>query len=191
MKIVSFLISIFLVSVSMMAEPIGIDEARVKAASFLNSTSSVQRRANSVCSSVMSLQEVHTDFDYLYVFNNVETGGFVVVSADDKTDAVLAYSESGSFDSQQGNEALKNMLAGLNGEVAAVAVSPFFTSRNDTEYREQDREPVYPLITTCWHQYQPYYGFCPIDPNNGSPTLVGCVAITLAQLMKYYKVHRL
>lgn len=187
MKKVSFLISIFLVSVSMMAEPIGIDEARVKAASFLNSTSSVQRRANSVCSSVMSLQEVHTDFDYLYVFNNVETGGFVVVSADDKTDAVLAYSESGSFDSQQGNEALKNMLAGLNGEVAAVAVSPFFTSRNDTEYREQDREPVYPLITTCWHQYQPYYGFCPIDPNNGSHTLVGCVAITLAQLMKYYK----
>lgn len=176
-----------MVAVSMMANPVGVDEARGKAASFLNSTSSSQTRAKSVCPSEMSLQEVDTGFDHLYVFNNVENGGFVVVSADDKTDAVLAYSESGSYDGQQGNEALKDMLAGLNGEVAAVAASPFFTARNDTEIKEQDRDPIYPMITTCWNQYDPYYHFCPTDPNSGRPTLVGCVAITLAQLMKYYK----
>lgn len=186
MKKVFTLISIFYVAVSVMANPVGIDEARRKAASFLNSASSAQTRAKSV-SSKMSLQEVDAGFDHLYVFNNGDNGGFVVVSADDRTDAVLAYSESGSFDSRQGNEALKAMLAALNGEVGAVAASPFFTARNDTEMKEQDREPVRPMITTCWNQYDPYYHFCPTDPYSGSPCLVGCVAITLAQLMKYYK----
>ena len=187
MRKIFILISIFTAAVSTMANPVGISEARSKAASFLHSASSAQTRAKSVRCSETSLQEVDTGFDHLYVFNNVENGGFVVVSADDKTDAVLAYSESGSFDSQQGNEALKTMLAGLNEEVAAVTASPFFTARNDTEMQEQDREPVPPMITTCWNQYDPYFHFCPTDPYSGSPCLVGCVAITLAQLMKYYK----
>lgn len=182
-----FTLTFLLIAVSMMADPVGIDKARGKAASFLNSASPVRTRGQSVCSSEMSLREVDAGFDHLYVFNNVEGGGFVVVSADDKTDAVLAYSESGSYDSQQGNEALNDILAGLNGEVAAVAASPFFTARNDTEIQEQDREPVSPMITTCWNQYDPYYHFCPTDPDSGNPTLVGCVALTLAQLMKYYK----
>ena len=174
-------------AVSMMANPVGVSEAQGKAASFLNSLPSAQAKAKRASSSQMNLQQVDAGFAHLYVFNNGENGGFVVVSADDKTDAVLAYSENGSFDSAQGNGALNAMLAGLNDEVAAVAASPFFTARNDTEYQEQDREPVYPLITTCWNQYDPYYHFCPTDPNSGRKCLVGCVAITLAQLMKYYK----
>lgn len=186
MRKIFTLISVFTVAVSAMANPVGIDEARSKAASFLNKVSSAQTRAQSA-SSKTSLQAVDAGFDHLYVFNNGENGGFVVVSTDDKTDAVLAYSESGSFDSQQGNEALKAMLEGLDGEVAAVAASPFFTARNNTEMQEQDREPISPMINTCWNQYDPYYHFCPTDPNSGRPCLVGCVAITLAQLMKYYK----
>ncbi len=185
-KIVLTLASLFVV-VSIMANPVDIDEAQGRAASFLNSLPSAQAKAKRASSSMMSLQQADAGFDHLYVFNNVENGGFVVVSADDKTDAVLAYSESGSYDAMQSNEALKAMLAGLNDEVAAVAASPFFTARNNTEYLEQDREPVYPLITTCWNQYDPYYHFCPTDPNSGTKSLVGCVGITLAQLMKYYK----
>jgi hypothetical protein len=182
-----FVSSFFFVAVSIMANPVGIDKARSKAASFLNSAMPALTRGQGTCSSEMSLQEVDAGYEHLYVFNNVESGGFVVVSADDKTDAVLAYSERGSYDCQQGNEALKDMLAGLNGEVAAVAAAPFFTARNDTEIQEQDREPVYPMITTSWNQYDPFYHFCPTDPSSGRPTLVGCVALSLAQLMKYYK----
>ena len=89
-----FIPSFFFVAVSMMANPVGIDKARIKAASFLNGAMPALTRSQSVCSSEMSLQEVDAGYDHLYVFNNVESGGFVVVSADDKTDAVLAYSES-------------------------------------------------------------------------------------------------
>ena len=95
-----FILTFLFVAVSVMANPVGIEKARSMAASFLNSASPAQTRAQSVCSSEMSLQEIDAGFDHLYVFNNVENGGFVVVSADDKTDAVLAYSESGSYDSQ-------------------------------------------------------------------------------------------
>ena len=187
MKKTFTLISFFFVAIAMMANPVGVNEARSKAAAFLKQTSSAQMRAKSNGSSKMSLQEVNAGFDHLYVFNLADNGGFVVVSADDKTDAVLAYSESGAFDGNQGSGALKAMLTGLDGEVASVASSSFFTARNETAYKEQDREPVSPMITTCWYQYDPYYHFCPTDPESGRTTLVGCVAVTLAQIMNYYK----
>ena len=47
--------------------------------------------------------------DY-YVFNREGGQGYVIVSGDDMTDPVLAYSNHGSFDLNQAPEALKIML---------------------------------------------------------------------------------
>jgi hypothetical protein len=42
-----------------------------------------------------------------------------------------------------------------------------------------------PLLTTSWHQWQPYKNFCPMG--DGGQCLVGCVATAAAQIMKYYE----
>lgn len=44
---------------------------------------------------------------------------------------------------------------------------------------------VSPLLTTTWAQGSPYNTFCPLDTLGGD-TQVGCAAVALAQVMKYW-----
>ena len=184
MKRTILLTLLSVITLGMMANPVGREEAREKAAKFLCTSRTAKIKNLQLMQS--KLQPVEAGFSHLHVFNNGEDDGFVVVSADDRTEGVLAYSEGGSFDEVNVNGGIFEILTGLNNQVADAATD-IFTSRNDTEPQEQDREPIYPMITNCWNQYDPYYYFCPMDPNTGQRTLVGCVAITLAQIMKYYE----
>ena len=184
MKRIISLIILCTACIGMMANPVSLEEARSKAAKFL--ASSRTARVKNLQMLEKSLSPVETDFSHLYVFDNGQDGGFVVVSADDRTESVLAYSEGGSYADVPKNGGMHEILTGLNSQVSDAS-KDFFSSRNDTEIQEQDREPVYPLISTTWNGYDPYYYFCPMDPNTGNRTLVGCVAITLAQIMKYYE----
>ena len=173
------------ITIGMMANPVGREEAKEKAAQFL--CTSRTAKIKNLQQMERRLQPVEAGFSHLHVFNNGQDGGFIVVSADDRTEEVLAYSEGGTFGDVPVNGGLYEILIGLNSQVADAASDHTFTSRNDTEPKEQDRDPIYPMITTSWNQYDPYYDFCPTDPSSGRPTLVGCVAVTLAQIMKYYE----
>lgn len=42
-----------------------------------------------------------------------------------------------------------------------------------------------PLLTTAWHQDSPYNILCP--EINGTPTLVGCVAVAMGQICAYHQ----
>jgi len=53
-----------------------------------------------------------------------------------------------------------------------------------TEGRLSALAGVGPLLTTAWHQTDPYNDLCPIG--DGGQCLVGCVATAAAQIMKYW-----
>ncbi len=42
-----------------------------------------------------------------------------------------------------------------------------------------------PLLTTNWHQGEPYNNYCPMG--DGGRCLVGCVALAAAQVMRYHR----
>ncbi|MCG2725882.1 MAG: C10 family peptidase [Elusimicrobia bacterium] len=44
-----------------------------------------------------------------------------------------------------------------------------------------------PLTTTDWGQGTPWNDYCPIDPNIGGRSLVGCVATSMAQIINYFQ----
>lgn len=46
------------------------------------------------------------------------------------------------------------------------------------------REQVGPLLTTIWHQFEPYFDYCPMG--DGGRCVVGCVATATAQTMRYW-----
>jgi hypothetical protein len=46
------------------------------------------------------------------------------------------------------------------------------------------REQVGPLLTTIWHQLEPYYDLCPMG--DGGRCVVGCVATATTQVMRYW-----
>ena len=42
-------------------------------------------------------------------------------------------------------------------------------------------------MTTKWNQHSPYNLFCPYDEVNDAPSVTGCVATAMAQIMKYHE----
>lgn len=134
-----------------------------------------------------SATELSAVIGNLYVFNSPE--GYMILPADDKAPAVLAYSDDNSF-SVNDNPALSYWLNFYNQELDhlsedqasnAVALSGASTR---AESVRKEREPIAPLTKTKWNQEAPYNDLCP--KINGHETVTGCVATAMAQVLKYH-----
>lgn len=114
-----------------------------------------------------------------YLFNLGETDGFVIVSGDDRTTAILGYADSGSINEDDMPDGLRYLLEGYEEQMANIpdeVEAPLHTS---------SREAISPLISTNWNQGKPYNNLCPtID---GKHVVTGCVATSMAQVMFYHK----
>ena len=123
----------------------------------------------------------------LYMFN-VSSGGFVIVSNDDQTVPILGFGESGSIDP---DDLPDNMRAWLQGYAEQIAWLQNNGNSGD-DVNNRSRAPrraamadIAPLVQTNWNQGRPYNDLCPtID---GTQTVTGCVATTVAQLMNYHQ----
>ncbi|MDE5567052.1 MAG: C10 family peptidase [Muribaculaceae bacterium] len=116
----------------------------------------------------------------LYVFKSDR--GFIVLPANDAAPALLAYSDSDSFDIE-GNPGLKYWIEFYNNELAyldSIGAKPMSQEANTRISRPE----IKPLITTEWNQEAPYNEMCPkVD---GRETVTGCVATAMAQILKYH-----
>ena len=121
-----------------------------------------------------------------YVFNRGEEDGFIIVSAEDITYSVLAYSDSGHFSET-------DMPANTKTWLTAYCHAIHHAVQASSSGNEQERVPqlttktyipVAPLCQTQWDQDAPYNELCPLK--NGQRTLTGCVATAAAQIMKVH-----
>ena len=132
----------------------------------------------------------------LYVFNVEANGGFVIVSGNDNTDAILGYSTEGCFDERDLPANFRAWLEQMSAEVETC--QPVAMSRSAEHLPRHDgvatHARINPLIITTWNQ-----GNWNNDINsdgvynvhlpkiNGKYPCAGCVATAGAQLMYYYK----
>jgi hypothetical protein len=130
----------------------------------------------------------------LYAFN-VAGNGFVVVSASNTTDPVLAYSPEGRLDNL--NPACQYMLESYarlisqdqnhNATPTAEIKGKWDELINQTFTCDLSTKAV--LVKAKWGQGDPnapsYNVFCP--QVQGKPCLVGCVATAMASIMHYWK----
>ncbi|QOW10065.1 hypothetical protein Q73A0000_06650 [Kaistella flava (ex Peng et al. 2021)] len=130
---------------------------------------------------------------------NYQEGGYIIISADNRLNPILALSEENTFDynsakSQNGIgmwlslqteaiEYIRNENPAQSEEVEnawddiASSAPPDDTSGSITTY-------VDALTTTKWGQGQTYNDYTPIG-SCGLHTLTGCVATAMAQIIKY------
>ena len=134
----------------------------------------------------------------VFVFNSTDEG-FVLVSAEDNTRAVLGYSDEGTFDA---NNIPENMLFWLQMYADEMAAYPQPLPKGKgviprkvigDEARGERREATseeYPTISpilgeTVWGQGKPFNNQCPLQ--NNQRTVTGCVATALSQIMYTHK----
>ena len=176
-----------LLSLSVFAHPVDVKTAQKVATTFLNN--------NGAKSTQLTDLSKAAGFANLYIFTAEQ--GFVVMAADDCVQPILGYSLTSTFVAEDMPENVAWWLRGYNEEIQyAIDNQMRATSETTRMWKElvegnakagQATEAVAPLIQTKWNQNKYYNRLCPIA--SGGPdghAYAGCVAIAMAQIMKYY-----
>lgn len=170
-----------------LAAPVGKQEARDVAASFMAEHRSMYRMPASEQPSLAYTAKEGETVCY-YVFNAPGDSGFTIVAADDRLPKVIGFGQSGAFDYELAPDNMKWWLGEYAGEIAAyIAADPQGESEEAAFGRKEDYATVLPLLSTKWDQGIPYNDLCPIDRNYGQRSVTGCVATAMAQVMAYHK----
>ena len=174
-SLLTMFVSLFSIILAV-AAPVDEQKARQLASDFLNNmTSHGTRSGNSELTRAVTGVADGNDAA-IYVFNS--DNSFVIISADDRTPAVLGYSDHGVYDMKKAPDGLKAMLGWLQ-----ASVRNYSTTRGEVSIHDA----IKPLLTTKWNQHSPYNLFCPYDEVNDAPSVTGCAATAMAQIMKYHE----
>ena len=122
---------------------------------------------------------------YTFTFNS---GGFVIVSADDAVVPVLGYSHDSEMDVNNLNPNVKFWLGQYDSNISDIVSKKL----SNTETRAQwdallqnnfpkNAKAVAPIFNITWGQGSGYNTYCP----PGTP--VGCVATAMSMIMRYYE----
>lgn len=129
----------------------------------------------------VSMTATPTGLPELYAFN-MECGGYVIASADDRTLPVLGYSLTGSFDVDRIPDNMRAWLQGYAEQIRMLG--------NATVTSTPDSDPsmtaIEPLIKTHWGQREPYNLQTAILYSN-QHAATGCAATAMAQVMYYHQ----
>ena len=131
---------------------------------------------------------------------NIEGGGYVIASGDERTRPILAYSRTGNIEPADLPEGLRYWLDEYESQIAQLGNTTLEEMQN--AYTPQAALPDFPdtvaqMLVTAWTQYR--YGYNSMAPYDsviaadstmtrfdGRPT-VGCMALAMAQVMRYWQ----
>lgn len=172
-----------------LASPIDSQEAKQKAAAFLQKQA--QHAGNARRAAALrapQLTEAEAFGSVLHVFNVAGDNGFVIVSGDDRTEEILGYVEGGRFDV---NSLPSNMRFWL--QMYADQIRSLGNSNVQRGPRRAPKATIEKLMTTKWDQSSSYRCMLLDDVDEeGEPDnlsyykeriLTGCVATAMAQVL--------
>ncbi|HAN40789.1 MAG TPA: hypothetical protein DCQ12_02560 [Candidatus Cloacimonas sp.] len=129
-------------------------------------------------------------------FARFADGSFAILPADDNLPPILAYSAEPQIVADTLPPAFYAIMeayaSGVRHHRITGITKPDFQRQWQklaaADYSFIDRtQEVRPLIDVKWNQGWPYNELCPSDPNgSGGHVPVGCMAVALAQMMKYW-----
>ncbi len=138
----------------------------------------------------------------LYYTFFMKPGGFVVVSCDNRTHPILAYSLSGEYSKSNIPPAYAERMKMYEEQIKYVIDNNIEGNKiiqqawdrlstkdiNSLTPLTKSSKSVTPLLTCTWDQGTHYNGACPIDPAGpGDRCYAGCVATCIGQIMYYYR----
>lgn len=126
----------------------------------------------------------------LYIFN-IEGGGYVIVSGDDRAEDILGFSENGHLDPDRMPSNMRNWL---DGYARSICHLPANTMPQQRQTRAAiSKKDISPRLNTAWGQDWPYNLHAPELHVvwRGEERIVnaatGCVATAMAQILNYYR----
>ena len=188
-----FILSIVF-SIAMMASPVSQQSALQEAMRFMKWQQAATSKPKMVKRGT-SLNRSGADNASYYIFNAPGgEQGWAIVSGDDRTAPVLAYSPQGTIDPGRLSPAMQALLADYERQLQALSMMDDATARRSLSAAARvpvaTRHSIAPLIASKWDQATPYWNLCPQFMNSdgsGELAYTGCVATSIAQVMNYHK----
>lgn len=175
----TFFLSLLL-SLSASAKPRTMAQLKAIAARELSVSTTIEDTRATNTGSMATLQQLSD----LTVIGNRHVG-FVVLANDDAIEAVVGVSNKPYTTDTNINPAFQWYLRAANAAIASrIASGHGYSGAIAPSAPLPDH--VEPLIKTRWQQEAPFNNDVQKD-DKGKPYLVGCVAITMTQIMRYYK----
>ncbi|MCQ2345789.1 MAG: C10 family peptidase [Paludibacteraceae bacterium] len=118
----------------------------------------------------------------LYVFN-IGDNGFVMVSAIDGAEDILAYSYESTFNPDILPDNVRFWMQRYASRIETVNSNPECaqSARSDVSFT-----PIGPIVSCRWGQDYPFNILCPIDGSHGH-SVTGCVATAASQVMYHHR----
>ena len=205
MRRYSLLFSLFAIGLTTVwARPISKKAAQQTAQAFMQQRMNIQgaRKAPRMVDMEDALGSQHSEL--LYVFNAPDEKGFVIVSGDDRTEPILGYSTTSSFDASRMPDNMRSWLQNYAEQIALIQKYDLPVSQ---EAVSDLGEPIPPQLKSNWTQNGVFNQKCPkitvySDPectqlyeypdDYGNKTSIGlavtgCSATAMAQVLNYWK----
>lgn len=193
MKKILFGLVAVMLSATLWAAPRTAEEAASIAASFINESPAL-RKMHKAPQTAASMRLAHTRHktasqeNAFYVFNRADQAGFIIVSADDRTnDDILGYSDGGSdFSMETVNPNLRWWLERYEEEISSIKDNETASSQPRKSLQVSSIGPLLKNqqgVEITWYQEEPYNNLCPMDQRDNTRSLTGCVATAASQIM--------
>lgn len=177
------------------AAPVTVDQAKKYGLQFAKHNMAVARQIVDADLAYTAMQGNGAPAFYVFSFEK----GYVIVSADDVAQPILAFSEEGAFDAANMPDAMRSYLeqyadqitfAVNNGMQATPMIAAQWenVARNGNVSEKNDAKAVDPLLSNLkWNQDNPYNRLCPAhNYGPGGHVYAGCVATAMSMVMKYW-----
>lgn len=181
---------VFLCSLgNLFADPVD-KKTAVKAAALWMQQNAQQRSSHS--QKIQNIKEVYFNKSKVYYIVNYQGGGYVIVSADDATQPVLAYSDRGTLEATEPNT--QHILAAYKSfvyESAQVQKAGKQARKNNRwnalkQASGSRTKVIAPFMDDILYtQSSGFNKYCPSDADGQA--IVGCVATAMAQVMRYWE----
>ena len=200
MKKIFFGLAALMLSMTVLAERVSQEDAALVANNFMNVGNTVSGVQKAPAKKMVLKKAATASENQYYVYENANGEGWVIVAANDVVTPVLAYSNTGSFRTDNMPKNISNWMSKYDhfiqkleadGVVASEETKAQWTNlRKASAPQAKAAAVVGPLIQTQWDQDAPYNNLCPGTGTWGkgsSKAATGCAATALAQVMKYWE----
>ena len=172
----------------LICRPVDIESASNVSKNFFESrTGNVYNTSN-----IQTIVEDGETLLYIFILDPI---GFIIVSGNDAAMPILGYSFENEF-KEDGLpiqldwmfDQYKNEIMGLyaNNSIASDEIRQKWNLYS-SQFNHQVSRSVQPLLSCNWDQGSPWNDMCPEDSDGpGGNVLVGCVAVSMAQVMYYW-----
>ena len=175
-----------ILALGLSAAPLTREEARLRAIDFMKKTTrnlTMEPIKDRAQLAPRRSKATSTDQELYYVFSRGEGKGFVIVSGDDRVQAVIGYTEQGDFDYNQLPDNMRHWLDMRESELLELST---YQGSLGASHRAQAHDKIEPMVTTQWNQGSPYNDECP-KYWDGKRSVTGCVATAMAQVLYFQR----